>query len=76
MWRGGPRPPNYRRGYMGRDYHVTGEHEVEAKAAERAKKPTRLGTLVLKLLGYRGPTVRTEPADPSSAHHERRNDSP
>jgi len=47
--------PNYRRGYMGRDYHVTGEHEAEAKAAERAKKPTRIGHFVLRLLGYKGP---------------------
>ena len=46
--------PNYRRGYMGRDYHVTGEHEAEAKAAERAKKPTRIGLFVLRLLGYKG----------------------
>jgi hypothetical protein len=45
---------NYRQGYMGRDYHVTGEHEAEAKAAERAKKPTRIGLFVLRLLGYRG----------------------
>jgi hypothetical protein len=46
--------PNYRRGYSTRNYHVTGEHEAEAKAAQRAKKPTRIGLFVLKLLGYRG----------------------
>jgi hypothetical protein len=46
--------PNYRRGYSTRNYHVTGEHEAEAKAAERAKKPTRIGLFVLRLLGYRG----------------------
>jgi len=46
--------PNYRRGYMGRDYHVTGEHEGEARAAQRGKKPSRIGLFVLKLLGERG----------------------
>ena len=44
----------YRRGYSGRDYHVTGGHEAEAEAAEHAKKPSRLGLLVLRLLGYKG----------------------
>ena len=39
---------------MGRDYHVTGGHETEAKAAQRAKKPSRLGVFVLRLLGHRG----------------------
>ncbi len=64
--RGGPRPfrgPNYRRGYTGRDFHVTGGHEAEAEAAERAKKPNRFGMWVLRLLGFRGnvgdPTVGT-----------------
>ncbi len=48
---------NYRQGYMGRDYHVTGEHEAEAKAAQRAKKPTRIGLFVLRLLGYKNPNT-------------------
>ena len=49
------RSRNYRRGYMGRDYHVTGEHEAEAKAAERARKPNRVGLFILRLLGGRSP---------------------
>jgi hypothetical protein len=36
---------------MGRNYHVTGDHEAVAKDAERAKKPTRIGRLVLRVLG-------------------------
>jgi hypothetical protein len=44
----------YRRGYSGRNYHVTGEHEAEAKAAQRKKKPNRLGRLILRLLGFKG----------------------
>jgi hypothetical protein len=43
----------YRKGYTGRNYHVTGGHEAEAEAAERAKKPSRIGLFVLRLLGYR-----------------------
>jgi hypothetical protein len=58
-------PPNYRRGYSTRNYHVTGEHEAEAIAAERAKKPTRLARLVLRLLGDKGtPGDRNLPAPP------------
>jgi hypothetical protein len=49
------RIPNYRRGYTGRDFHVSGGHEAEALAAERAKKPNRFGMWVLGRLGYRGP---------------------
>ena len=48
----------YRRGYTGRSYNVTGGHEAEAKAAERAKEPNRFGLFVLRLLGYKG---RAEP---------------
>ncbi len=33
---------------------VTSGHEVEAKAAEMAKKPNRLGMLIVKLLGGKG----------------------
>jgi hypothetical protein len=33
---------------------VTDGHEAEAKAAEQAKKPSRFGMLMLRLLGYRG----------------------
>jgi hypothetical protein len=49
----------YRRGYTGRSYNVTGGHEAEAKAAERAKKPTRFGLFVLRLLGYKGSAAPT-----------------
>ncbi len=52
------RGPNYRRGYSGRDYHVTGGHEAEAEAAQKAKKPSRLGVFVLRVLGYRGGVPR------------------
>jgi hypothetical protein len=34
--------------------HVTSGHEAEAKAAELAKKPNRLGMLILRLLGFKG----------------------
>jgi hypothetical protein len=65
---------NYRQGYMGRDYHVTGEHEAEAKAAERAKKPTRIGLFVLRLLGERGRAQHAEvsraTARPSYRHRK------
>lgn len=44
----------YGRGYTGRSYNVTGGHEAEAKAAERAKKPNRFGLLLLRLLGDKG----------------------
>ena len=48
----------YRAGYTGRDFHVTGGHEAEAQAAERAKKPSRLGLWVLRRLGYKGAEPR------------------
>ena len=51
----------YRRGYAGRDYHVTGGHEAEAVRAQRAKAPSRLGVLVLRMLGFRG-TPATPPS--------------
>ncbi len=34
--------------------HVTKGHEAEAMAAQRKRKPTRIGLFVLKLLGFRG----------------------
>jgi hypothetical protein len=49
--------PNYRAGYTGRDFHVTGGHEAEALASERAKKPNRFGMWVLRLLSFRGDDV-------------------
>lgn len=64
--------PNYRRGYTGRDYHVTGGHEAEAEAAQRAKKPSRFGLLVLQLLGYRGTVEMLPDARRASPGHEHR----
>jgi hypothetical protein len=34
--------------------HVTKGHEQEAQEAQRRKKPSRLGRLVLKVLGFKG----------------------
>jgi hypothetical protein len=53
----------YHKGWTGRDYHVTGGHEAEAKAAQEAKKPSRLGMWFLRTLGYKGP-VPTSPTQP------------
>lgn len=33
---------------------VTGGHEAEAKAAEMAKRPNRIGMFIVRLLGYKG----------------------
>lgn len=61
----------YRRGYSGRDYHVTGGHETEAEKAERAKKPTRLGLFMLRFLGYKGVPPRKEHITAGSPRHEK-----
>jgi hypothetical protein len=34
--------------------HVTKGHEHEAMETQRRKKPSRVGTLVLKVLGFKG----------------------
>jgi hypothetical protein len=34
--------------------HVTKGHEREAAEAQRRKKPSRIGKLVLKMLGFKG----------------------
>jgi hypothetical protein len=34
--------------------HVTKGHESEAREAQRKKRPSRIGKLVLKMLGFRG----------------------
>jgi hypothetical protein len=54
----------YHRGWTGRDYHVTGGHVAEAKAAQEAEKPSRLGLWILRRLGYRGP----DPTPPARLH--------
>jgi hypothetical protein len=68
---------NYRRGYSTRNYHVTGEHEAEALAAERAKKPNRIGLFVLKLLGGGRPVHEARGVDratPTHPHPQRHRD--
>jgi hypothetical protein len=62
--------PKYRRGYMGRDYHVTGGHETEAEAAQRSENPSRIGTFFLRLLGFKGTVRRSEPPRAESPRHE------
>jgi hypothetical protein len=57
----------YRRGYMGRDYHVTGGHEAKAKAAQKARKPNRLGVFILRRLGFKG--FVAQPLDGPHDHH-------
>ncbi len=47
-------PWRYQRGYTTRNYHVTGEHEAEAQAAQRNKKANRLGVRLLRALGFKG----------------------
>jgi hypothetical protein len=50
------------------NYHITYGHEAEAKAAQRAKKPTRIGLFVLRLLGFKGPVLtNAERPDPRMA---------
>lgn len=65
----------YRRGYTGRNYHVTGGHENQARAAQRAKKPTATGVWVLRLLGLRGAAEPTVPIRRASPRHQRRHKS-
>jgi len=55
---------------MGRDYHVTGGHEAEADASQRARRPTRLGVLVLRLLGFRGTVRQERPRGVPSPQHQ------
>ena len=53
---------------MGRDYHVTGGHEAMAQAAQRRKRPSRLGLVVLRMLGYKGRPLGPETKAPSPRH--------
>ncbi len=59
---------------MGRNYHVTGGHEAEAKEAERAKKPSRIGVFVLRLLGFKGPVQPVPEFTPDHVHTHRHPD--
>ena len=63
-------PSKYRRGYMTRDYHVTGGHEAEAEVAQRSKKPNRLGVAILKILGFRGSVPNPGPKTVSPRHEK------
>jgi hypothetical protein len=57
-------------GYTGFDYHVSGGHEAEARAAEEAEKPNRLGMWVLRKLGFKGADPRPqEPPHHGAPHH-------
>lgn len=62
----------YKQGYTGRNYHVTGGHEAEAIAAQRAKKPTSMGLFVLRILGFRGSVERLPSVTRVNPRHERR----
>lgn len=62
--------PNYRKGYSGRNYHVTGGHEAEALEEERAKQPNRFGVFVLRLLGYKGPIGRPPDSYKAASRHQ------
>jgi hypothetical protein len=56
----------FNRGYATFSYHVTDGHEAQAVEAEREKRPNRVGVLVLRLLGYRGPIE--QPHQPKARH--------
>jgi hypothetical protein len=60
----------YGRGYTGRNYHVTGEHEAEAIAAQRAKRPSRIGLFVLRLLGFKGSIQQLPDVSRTTPSHE------
>jgi hypothetical protein len=60
----------YRRGYTGRNYHVTGGHEAEAIAAQRAKRPSRIGLFVLRLLGFKGSVQQLPDVSRATPSHE------
>jgi hypothetical protein len=51
------------KGYTGFSYHVTGGHEAEAEAAERAKPPNRFGMWILGRLGFKGKPPTPPPED-------------
>jgi hypothetical protein len=51
------------KGYTGFPYHVTGGHEEEAEAAERAKPPNRFGMWILRRLGFKGKPPEPPPED-------------
>jgi hypothetical protein len=52
------------KGYTGFPYHVTGGHEAEAEAAERARPPNRFGMWILRRFGFQEQATRTTPGGP------------
>ncbi len=49
--------------------HVTRGHEAEAKEAQLRKPPSRLGTWILRRLGYKGPIAQhMQPAQAKPSH--------
>lgn len=59
----------YRRGYTGRNYHVTGGHEAEAQAAQRRKKPSGIGLFALRVLGFKGSVKQLPDARRATPNH-------
>jgi hypothetical protein len=45
---------------------VTDGHEAQAKAAQRRKRPNRIGLFILRMLGFRGGVL--PPMDQGAAH--------
>ncbi len=61
---------NYGHDYTTFGYGVTGDHEVEAKAAEEGEKPSRFGMWVLRKLGYKGANPQPQvPPHHGAPHH-------
>ncbi len=56
----------YHQGWTGKNYHMTGGHEAEAKAEQVAKGPGRLGLWVLRKLAYEGPEPKPAPRAPTT----------
>jgi hypothetical protein len=59
MWRSGRFP-----------VWISDAHEAEAKDEQLRKPPSRLGTWVLRHLGYRGEVVKRVPHAPARHSHE------
>ena len=55
----------YGKDYTTFSYHVSGDHEREAYEAEMAKRPTRFGMFMLRLLGFKG-----KPPEPQAKDHD------
>jgi hypothetical protein len=51
--------------------HVTRGHETEAREAQLRKPPSRLGTWILRRLGYKGEIEQHAPQAQTPPSHER-----